>query len=376
MGFIRKQFLDIIQWLDDTNNTILYMFPMEDQEIQNGAQLTVRPGQVAVFVDKGQIADVFGPGMYKLTTENLPVLSSLKSWAYGFKSPFKADVIFINMKEFLSNKWGTANPIWIPDSQFGQVQVRAHGSYSFKVENPVKLINQIAGSKTIYRLEDITTQLRSIIVNQFSDAIGSLHLTVVQLASNYNEIAEALKETLGKPFGDLGLCVTQFTINNIGLPEEIEKSLQELTHMNILSSVQNDKMSKLQILKQMEIMEKATENPGMNSMMQSGMGMGMGMQAANTMMNMNMQQQQMMQQQQIMQQQQQAPSMPNTADMMPCPKCQAMIRRDAKFCSQCGVKVEPPVAAPTQKANPKFCPQCGKPAEPGVKFCSQCGSAL
>jgi len=225
MGFIRKQFLDIIQWLDDTNNTILYMFPMEDQEIQNGAQLTVRPGQVAVFIDKGQIADVFGPGMYQLTTENLPVLTNLRSWAYGFKSPFKADVIFINMKEFLGSKWGTANPIWIPDSQFGQVQVRAHGSYSFKIENPVKLINNIAGSKTIYRLEDITTQLRAIIVNQFSDAIGSLHLTVTQLASNYNEIAEALKETLAKPFGDLGLCITQFTINNIGLPEEIEKSL-------------------------------------------------------------------------------------------------------------------------------------------------------
>ena len=369
MGFIRKQFLDIIQWLDETNNTLVYMYPMEDQEIQNGAQLTVRPGQVAVFVDKGQIADVFGPGMYKLTTENLPLLSDLKSWSYGFKSPFKADVFFISMKDFLNNKWGTANPVWIPDSQFGQVQVRAHGGYAFKVENPVKLINNVASTKSIYRVEDTSTQLRSITLNQFTDAVGSLHLTVTQLASNYNEIAEALKETLARPFGDLGLCVTQFTINNIGLPEEIEKSLQELTHMNIVSSVQNEKMSKLQILKQLEIMEKSTENPGMNGMMQSGMGLGMGMQAASTFasgmqqMNMNAMQQPQQMQQAPMQQAAQV-------EMMSCPKCQAMIKKGSKFCSECGSKVE--VAAPSA-TKPKFCPQCGTPADPNMKFCTECG---
>lgn len=368
MGFIRKQFLDIIQWLDDTSNTLVYMFPMEDQEIQNGAQLTVRPGQVAVFVDKGQIADVFGPGMYKLETSNLPLLSNLQSWAYGFKSPFKADVFFLNMKEFLDNKWGTANPVWIPDSQFGQVQVRAHGTYAFKIENPVKLINNIAGTKPVYRLEDITPQLRSFIVNQFTDAVGSLHLTVTQLASNYSEMGEALKETLAHSFGEMGLGMTQFTIANIGLPEEIEKSLRELTHMNILGSVQNEKMSKIQILKQLEVMGKATENPGMNSMMQGGMGMGMGMQMAGTFMN-GMQQ---------MHQNQAAPAGQATpvaaeADTICCQQCHAMIKRGAKFCSECGTKVEE--VKPVQEKR-RFCPQCGTPAEPGVKFCAECGTKL
>ena len=362
MAFIRKQFLDIIQWLDDTNNTLAYMYPMEDQEIQSGAQLVVRPGQVAVFIDKGQIADIFGPGTYKLLTENLPILSNLQSWAYGFKSPFKADVVFINMKEFIDNKWGTSNPVWIPDSQFGQVQVRAHGNYAFKIENPVTFVNNLAGAKTIYKVEDITAQLRGIIVNQFSDAIGSLNLTVTQIASNYNEIAEALKETLGKPFGNMGFSITQFNIANIGLPEEIEKSLKELTHMNILSSVQNEKMSKLQILKQLEIMEQATNNPGMNSMMQGGMGMGMGMQVAGTFMN-------GVQQMNNNAMQNQATPVQSQEELVACTKCQAMIKKGSKFCSECGSKVEEPV----QGNKSKFCPQCGTPAEEGAKFCHECG---
>lgn len=365
MGFFKKQFLDIIQWLDDSNNTLVYMFPMEDQEIQNGAQLTVRPGQVAIFVDKGQIADVFGPGMYKLETANLPLLSDLQSWSYGFKSPFKSDVYFLNMKEFLDNKWGTANPIWIPDSQFGQVQVRAHGSYAFKIENPVVFLSNIVGTKSKYRLEDITSQLRGFIVSQFSDIIGSLHLTVTQIASNYNEIGDALKETLAKPFGDLGLSVTQFTIGNIGLPEEIEKHLKELTGMNILGSVQNDKMSKIQILKQLEIMEKSAGNSGINSMMQSGMGLSMGMQMAGAFaqglgqMNANVS----------------SAGVNNTVNpsenqMIACQSCHAMIKKGSKFCSECGVKLE------EASKKGKFCPQCGTPAEEGTKFCMECGTKL
>lgn len=366
MGFFKKQFLDVIQWLDDSSNTLVYMFPMEDQEIQNGAQLTVRQGQVAIFVDKGQIADVFGPGMYKLETENLPLLSNLESWSYGFKSPFKSDVYFLNMKEFLDNKWGTANPIWIPDSQFGQVQVRAHGNYAFKIENPVVFLNNIVGTKTKYRLEDITAQLRGFIVSEFSDIIGSLHLSVTQIASNYNEIGEALKETLAKPFGDLGLSITHFTIGNIGLPEEIEKNLKELTSMNILGSVQNDKLSKVQILKQLEVMSKSAENSGINSMMQSGMGMGMGMQMAGMFAN-GMQQ---MNQTAAESMSQGANQSITSGECVNCPTCHASIKKGSKFCSECGTKIE---AIPTKN---KFCPQCGMAAEPGMKFCAECGSKL
>ena len=370
MGFFKKQFLDIIQWLDESSNTLVYMFPMEDQEIQNGAQLTVRPGQVAIFVEQGQIADVFGPGMYKLETKNLPILGDLKGWAYGFKSPFKSDVFFLNMKEFLNNKWGTNNPIWIPDSQFGQVQVRAHGNYAFKIENPVAFLTNIVGTKSRYRLEDITEQLRGFIINQFSDLIGSLHLTVTQIASNYNEIAAALSETLGEPFGKLGLSVTHFTIGNIGLPEEIEKNLKELTGMNILGSVQNDKLSKIQILKQLEIMSKSTENDGLNAMMQNGMGLGMGIHMGNAFagglnqLNAN----QMTQTSSVngAHTHEQPESM---GDLMPCANCNSMIKKTSKFCPECGQKVE--VAE-----KKKFCSECGTPAEPGVKFCSECGTKI
>lgn len=364
MGFFKKQFLDVIQWLDDSSNTLVYMFPMEDQEIQNGAQLTVRQGQVAIFVDKGQIADVFGPGMYKLETANLPILSNLQSWSYGFKSPFKSDVYFLNMKEFLDNKWGTSNPIWIPDSQFGQVQVRAHGNYAFKIENPVVFLSNIAGTKSKYRLEDITSQLRGFIVSQFSDIIGSLHLSVTQIAANYNEIGDALKETLAKPFGDLGLSVTHFTIGNIGLPEEIEKNLKELTSMNILGSVQSDKLSKVQILKQLEIMNTsaANSNSAANAMMQGGMGMSMGMQMAGMFAN-GVQQ---MNQNTVSG----ATSAGQSDEWMSCPSCHAQIKKGSKFCSECGTKVE--VVPPKSK----FCPQCGTPAEEGMKFCAECGTKL
>lgn len=367
MGFFKKQFLDAIQWLDDSNNTLVYMYPMEDQEIQNGAQLTVRQGQVAVFVDKGQIADVFGPGMYKLETANLPLLSDLKSWSFGFKSPFKSDVFFLNMKEFLDNKWGTTNPIWIPDTQFGQVQVRAHGNYAFRIENPVVFLSNVVGTKSKYRVEDITAQLRGFIIAQFSDLIGSLHLSVTQIASNYNEIGDALRETLRKPFSELGLSITQFTIGNIGLPEEIEKSLKELTSMNILGSVQSDKLSKIQILKQLEIMEKSAGNDGINSMMQAGMGMSMGAQMAGMFAG-GMQQMNANTINANTAPVQAAPS--NASDRVSCPNCHTMVKKGSKFCPECGSKME--VIPPKNK----FCPECGTPVEEGMKFCMQCGNKL
>ena len=369
MAFFKKQLLDIIQWLDESSNTLVYMFPMQDQEIQSGAKLTVRPGQVAIFVEQGQIADVFGPGMYTLETKNLPVLSNLKGWAYGFKSPFKSDVYFLNMKEFLNNKWGTNNPVWIPDSQFGQVQVRAHGNYAFKIENPVIFLTNIVGTKKIYRTEDITEQLRGFIVTGFSDIIGSLHLTVAQIASNYNEIAGALEETLAVPFSKLGLSVMHLTIGNIGLPEEIEKHLKELTGMNILSSVQDDKLNKIQMLKQLEIMGKAVENKGMNAMVQGGMGLGMGAHLAGAFAN------NLNQVSNSVNAAASAPVAPTpvapAGEMMTCSSCQASIKKGSKFCPECGTKV---AIAPVEKK--RFCDECGHVLEPGVKFCAECGNKV
>lgn len=368
MGFFKKQLLDIIQWLDESSDTLVYMYPMEDQEIQNGAQLTVRPGQVAIFVEQGQIADVFGPGMYQLETKNLPVLGNLKGWAYGFKSPFKSDVYFLNMKEFLNNKWGTHHPIWIPDSQFGQVQVRAHGHYAFKIENPVVFLTDIVGTKPRYRLEDITEQLRGFIINQFTDLIGSLHLTVAQIASNYNEVASALSETLKEPFSKLGLTITHFTIGNIGLPEEIEKQLKELTGMNILGSVQNDKLSKIQILKQLEIMSKSAENDGLNAMMQNGMGLGMGLHMGNAFAGGLSQMAQTAANSQTTNPVGTSQELQQTQGVMPCSNCHSMIKQGSKFCPECGQKI--------LIEKKKFCTGCGVTLESGAKFCPECGKKI
>ena len=351
MGFFKKQFLDSIQWLDDSTNTLVWMYPMEDQEIQSGAQLTVRPGQVAIFVDQGQIADVFGPGMYELTTANLPVLANLKHWSFGFKSPFKSDVYFLNMKEFLDNKWGTTNPVWIPDSQYGQVQVRAHGTYGFKIENPVVFFTQVSGTKSRYTLENIREQLRSFIITKFADILGSLNITVVQLASNYNEVGEELQKQVAESFKALGLTMTHFNVSNISLPQEIEKTLQSVTSMNMLGSIQNEKLNKIQTLKQLDIMEKAAENPGVNGMAQSGIGLGMGMQMAKTFSdNMNQPNAKPVQE----------------SNTMTCTACGHSIPQGSKFCPECGNKVAP--------AAKKFCTQCGAQVPAGSKFCAECGN--
>lgn len=370
MGFFRKQLIDIIEWLDETSNTLAHKCDFEDNEIQSGAQLTVRQGQVALFVDKGQIADVFGPGMYELKTENMPVLADLKGWAYGFKSPFKSDVYFLSMKECLNNKWGTGSPIWIPDTQFGQVQIRAYGNYTFKVDNPVTFLTEVVGTKCSYKVSDIAEQLKEIIISEFSDIIGSLSLTVVQLASNYNELGEALEETLQNSFKKLGLTLTSFKIANIGIPPEIEKNLNELTGMNILGSVGNDKLNKIQILKQLEIMSKSAENPSTNSMMQAGMGMTMGMQMGNnfasTMNNMNNLDQHRETSANISEAQRKTVDEPNK---IVCKSCSANIKEGSKFCPECGTKVE------VVHKN-KFCPECGTPAPDGTKFCMECGSKI
>lgn len=384
MGFLKKQLLDIIQWLDDSQDTMVYMYPMEDQEIQHGAQLTVRPGQAAVFVEKGQVADVFGPGTHKLETANLPVLGDLKGWAFGFKSPFKSDVFFVNTKEMLANKWGTPGPIWIPDPQFGQVQVRAFGAYTFSITEPKQFIEVVSSTNKKYTKELINTQLKEYIINHFSDAIGSLNVTVAQIASQYNEISAQMIQDVGESFKGFGLSLNTFTIGNISLPEELEKSLRELTDMNIRGSVAADRLAKIQSLRQLDIMEKSTENDGLNAMIQGGMGLGMGVHMGKVfsegMSNMNGQ-------------------MPNTT--MPhaniqetmvaagvsgavagttgnsetrsgkvCQNCGHTVSDNAKFCNECGTKIE--IAKPKMK----FCTECGVKVEEGAKFCNECGTKL
>lgn len=370
MGFIKKQLLDIIQWLDDSQDTLVYMYPMEDQEIQHGAQLTVRPGQTAVFVEKGQIADVFGPGMHKLETDNLPVLGDLKGWAFGFKSPFKADIFFVNTKEMINNKWGTQSPIWIPDPQFGQVQIRAFGSYTFNVSDPAKFISDVSSTNKKYTKASLSEQLKAYIVSHFGDAIGSLNVTVAQIASKYNDISEQMIRDVASAFEHFGVSLNTFAIGNISLPDEIEEALKELTSMNMKGSIDAEKLSKIQVLKQLDIMEKSTENDGLNAMIQGGMGLGMGLHMGNTFASgLNAPGQPV---QQVVQQVQPTVNggVAPQAGGQNCQNCHAIVVEHAKFCNECGTKLEAP------KPKNKFCQECGKPLDIGAKFCNECGTKL
>lgn len=371
MGFLKKQLLDSIQWLDDSQDTMVYMYPMEDQEIQHGAQLTVRPGQAAVFVEKGQIADVFGPGTHKLETANLPVLGDLKGWAFGFKSPFKSDVFFVNTKEMIGNKWGTPGPIWIPDPQFGQVQIRAFGTYTFSITEPKQFIKVISSTNKKYTKELINTQLKEYIVNHFSDAVGSLNVTVAQIASQYNEISAQMIEDVGESFRGFGLSLNTFTIGNISLPEELEKSLRELTDMNIRGSVTADRLDKIKSLRQLDIMEKSTENDGLNAMIQGGMGLGMGVHMGKVFsegMKGN-------KGQGIHGGMAQAAAASEIMGIgaavgRSCQNCGHTVGETAKFCNECGTKIE------EIKPKVKFCTECGMKVEEGAKFCNECGTKL
>ncbi|MGL4363088.1 MAG: SPFH domain-containing protein [Cellulosilyticaceae bacterium] len=387
MGFFKKQLLDIIQWIDNTQNTLVYMYPMEDQEIQYGAQLIVRPGQVAVFVEKGEIADVFLPGTHKLETDNLPVLGDLKGWAFGFKSPFKSDVFFVNTKEMLNNKWGTQTPIWIEDRQFGQVQIRAYGTYTFNIKDPAKFIGQISSTNTTYTKETISEQLKAFIITNFSDAVGSLNLTVAQLASQYKELSEQMIEDAKKSFEYLGVQLNQFTIGNISLPEEIEKALKELTSMTMKGSIDDEKLRRIHTLRQLDIMEKSAENDGLNAMIQGGMGLGMGVHMGGAFAN-GIKEQTQTQSQMQTQAQAQAeaeaeavkpnivqPTVENTNkmttnEMLNCQKCGVSVPETAKFCNECGTKVE--VIIPKSK----FCMECGTKLENNAKFCNECGTKV
>lgn len=231
--FIKNELIEIIDWVDDSSDTVIWKFPDRENNIKYGAQLTVRESQVAVFLNEGQIADVFGPGRYQLTTQNMPVLTTLKGWKYGFESPFKVDVYFVSTKQFTNLKWGTQNPIIVRDPEFKQVRVRAFGAYALRVAEAGKFLKEFAGTAPIVRIADVEGQLRTAIVNKFSDAIGEAGVSVLDLARNYSEMGEKLRPLLSEDFTTYGLELTKFYIENTSLPPEVEAFLDKTTQMNM-----------------------------------------------------------------------------------------------------------------------------------------------
>ncbi len=272
---LRGELIDIIEWLDDSNDTMVYRFERFQNEIKNGAKLTVREGQIAVFINEGQIADVFEPGMYTLTTSNLPVLSTLQGWKHGFNSPFKSEIYFISTRNITAQKWGTNNPITLSDQRFGMLEIRAFGTYVIKVSDAPLFITEIVGTDGHFTTDKIATQLRSMIVTRFTDAIGEANLPVENYASNINEISEYVHGVIGPEFKKYGIEVTKFLIENVSMPEDIKKEIFELSRLNAID------LNKLAQMKAAKAMEKAAENDSGTA--GAGMGMGMGFAMANQM---------------------------------------------------------------------------------------------
>ena len=232
LDFISKQFIDVIEWTDDSRDTLSYRFPDEDKEIKNGAQLIVRESQVAQFVYLGQFGDRFGPGRHSLTTENIPVLTDLKGWKYMFQSPFKADVYFVVTRLFTGNKWGTANPVMMRDQDFGIVRLRAYGTYDFRIADVPKFLKEVAGTDDHFRLEEFNDTMRSRIVSVFSDALAQANIPALDVAKRYQELGEALLPVINPIIGEkYGLAMTSFVVENVSVPAEVEQAIDKRSGM-------------------------------------------------------------------------------------------------------------------------------------------------
>ncbi len=379
-----KQFIEVIEWTDSSHNTMVYRFPVQDNEIKYGAQLTVRESQVAVFVKSGQIADILGPGRHTLTTANLPVLSKLLAWPYGFNSPFKAEVYFVNTKQFIDQKWGTSNPIMMRDQDFGMVRIRAFGIYSFKVGKPDVFLKEVFGTHSEYTVEAIEGQLKRMIVSSISDAIAESKIPALDLSMNYDELSELTKIKMVSHFEKFGLLIPTFYIENISLPKEVEEAMDKRTSMGVLGDV--GRYTQFQAA---DALRDAAQNEG-GGLAGAGVGLGagaaMGGVFANTLNQSNQPQQQ--------QNQQSQPTSRYNGAVEPCPKCGDNNPVGAKFCDNCGNNLQAPKAKCIKcghelQAGAKFCldcgtkqdeklkcAECGKELAQGTKFCSSCGTKV
>lgn len=267
---IRKQFIDVIQWTEDSDGVLSYRFPIEDAEIQYGARLTVRDSQVAVFVDQGRIADVYGPGLHKLTTANLPILTNLKNWDKLFESPFKSDVYFFSTRLQLNQKWGTAQPITVRDAEFGAVRFRAHGVYAYRVSEPATFHREVSGTRPTYTVSDIEGQLRATVISSMSDAFGESKIPFLDLAANQDELAALVSSRVGPKFSKLGLELNSLQVQNVSLPEEIQMMLDQRIGMTVVGNL--NQYAQFQAGKSLPI---AAANEGGIAGIGAGLGAGM-----------------------------------------------------------------------------------------------------
>ena len=275
---LRAELIDIIEWVDDSQHTLVWRFPRYQNEIKNGAQLIVRPGQVAVFVHRGQIADAFEPGHYTLVTDNLPILSTLAGWKYGFNSPFKAEVYFVSTKQITDLKWGTTNPIMLRDPDFGPIRLRAFGTYALRAVDPKALLKELVGTDKDFQVDEITELVRSIIISSIADLLGKSQIAALDLAAKYREYSESLRQLVIERVDDeYGLDIPQLFIVNISFPPEVEKALDTRTSMGVIGD-----MNKFQSFQTGQAILAAANNPAGGAAAE-GMGLGLGFAMANRM---------------------------------------------------------------------------------------------
>ena len=361
MDALRSQFIEVIEWLDSSGNTMLYRFPVGGQEIKNGARLIVRESQAAVFVHEGQIADVFPPGTYTIEGGNTPILTKLGAWKYGFNSPFKSEVYFVNTKQFTDLKWGTPNPVMMRDADFGMVRLRAFGIYTMRVTDPRAFIKEVAGTNARFETEGIEGQLKRTLVSGFTDALGESKIPALDLASNYDELSRFARTKLNEEFKSFGLELTKFIVENISLPQEVEAAMDKRTSMGVIGDV--NRYTQFQAA---DALRDAAKNPSGGAGTGAGLGAGfaIGQQMAGAMQN-ALHPQQPQQQQQPQTQNDRGWGMDPNGNK--CQKCGATNLAAAKFCNECGAKIE--AAAQTVP-----CVKCGAQLQAGAKFCSQCGA--
>src|SRR5579864_6637059 len=326
-SFIGKQFIDVIDWTEPGDGILAYRYPMQDREIQNGGQLTVRDSQLALFVNEGKIADQFSPGLYRLTTNTLPILTYLQNWDKAFQSPFKSDVYYFSTRMQTDQHWGTPNPITVRDKEFGAVRLRAFGIYAYHVADPKVFYQKISGTREQYMVSDLEGQLRETILGILSNTFAQSNVPFLDMAANQTQLGQQASELLKPVFANLGLALDTFVVENLSLPDELQKILDQRISMNMIGDM--NKYTQFQVAQSMPI--AAANEGGGGAGLGAGLGVGMGM--AQTMMN----------------------SMkPATAGAEAAPASAA-----------------PAAAAPAGAS--KFCMECGKPMPAAGKFCPTCG---
>lgn len=339
MGFIKTNILKSIEWIDDSKNTIIYKYPMDGRAIQFGSKLIVRESQVAIFMNKGKIADVFTAGTHTLKTSNLPILTQLLALPYGFKSPFVADVFFVNTKQFTAQKWGTASPITMRDKEFGSLRVRGFGSYAFKVADPVLFLKEISGTSSTFSVDDIEDFLRSHLVSSISDTIAESNISALDMASNLSEFSSIAKEQAKQNFSEIGLNLTKLIVENLSFPEDVERAIDARTSVGVMG----DKMDDFVKYQSAQAVRDIANNPSGNS---AGASVGAGIALGEII-------------------RESITSKKSVKETKVCPECGAENRKSAKFCLECG-----------KKLGANNCTECGSKLPSKAKFCPECGKKV